>query len=180
MARDSRQDRRERVLPGRNVSGVGLGALLRAADMSFNRLLRDELARHNITFGQFQHLWQLFAADGIAQVELSRLVGIETASSTAVIEQLEKLGFIRRVRAADDRRRIVVSLTPAGWALEAPLTEAAIGVNAMARRGLRARDLNTLLQYLEQVVRNLRASTEERHACSDRSFADRSGTRRGR
>src|SRR5215207_2761736 len=80
----------------RAVPRVGLGALLRNADMAFNRVLREELARHDITFSQFQHLWQLWTSDGLAQVELSRRIGIETASSTAVIDQLEKRGLIAR------------------------------------------------------------------------------------
>src|SRR5512144_648889 len=82
----------------RDVPSVGLGALLRNADMAFNRVLREELSRHDITFSQFQHLWQLWRHDGLAQVELSRRIGIETASSTAAIDQLEKRGLIARAR----------------------------------------------------------------------------------
>jgi len=119
-----------------DVPKIGLGMLLRDANAVFNRVLREELSQHGISFSQYQHLRQLWHADGLAQVELSRRIGIETASSTAVIDQLEKLGLIRRKRDADDRRRIIVTLTPAGRALEKPLDDCAIAVNLRARDGL--------------------------------------------
>ena len=147
----------------RNVPGVGLGVLLRNAEMNFNRVLRDELARHNVTFSEFQHLWQLFGAGGndprtrsMTQAELSRRIGIRTASSTAVIDQLARRKLIRRERDPNDRRRINVSLTPAGQALEKPLTECAVAVNALARKGLSKAEIDLLADILRRVMRNLR------------------------
>ena len=103
------------------VPDIGLGMKLRDGNAAFNKALREELARHGISFSQYQHLRQLWREDGLAQVDLSRRIGIETASSTAVIDQLEKLGFIRRKRDAADRRRIIVNLTRSGRALQKPL-----------------------------------------------------------
>jgi MarR family transcriptional regulator, organic hydroperoxide resistance regulator len=147
---------RKRSPVRRAVPRVGLGALLRNADMTFNRLLREELSRHDVSFSQFQHLWQLWQSDGLAQVELSRRIGIETASSTAVIEQLEKRGLIARARDAQDRRRINVTLTPAGRALQRPLTECAAAVNTLARRGLTQAQVAMLFDVVETIIGNLR------------------------
>jgi DNA-binding MarR family transcriptional regulator len=138
------------------VPGVGLGVLLRTADTTFNRVLRDDLARFNITFSQFQHLWQLFGQDGVSQAEVSRRIGIETASSTSVIEQLESRGLIRRVRDPDDRRRIIVTLTAAGRRLEGALTESAVAVNSTAREGLSGGEIKVLFSVVERIVGNLR------------------------
>ena len=101
-------ERHDRTNASRDVPNIGLGMLLRDANAIFNKVLREELAQYEITFSQYQHLRQLWQADGLAQVELSGRIGIETASSTAVINQLEKRGFIRRKRDASDRRRIIV------------------------------------------------------------------------
>jgi DNA-binding MarR family transcriptional regulator len=157
-ARRPAPPREERLIPGRDVPGVGLGVLLRTADMIFNRTFRDELARHNLTFSQFQHLWNLFDDEVLAQVELSRRIGIETASSTAVIDQLEKRGLIRRERDLHDRRRINVSLSPAGRALEKPLTDSAAAVNALARKGLSKKEIEMLFGIVERIVHNLRGA----------------------
>src|ERR1700743_2478391 len=82
----------------RQVPAIGLGMKLREGNAVFNKALREELAPHDITFSQYQHLRQLWQEDGLAQVDLSRRIGIETASSTAVLEHLEKLGLILRNR----------------------------------------------------------------------------------
>jgi MarR family transcriptional regulator, organic hydroperoxide resistance regulator len=152
-----RKTRRQtlRLTSEREAPGVGLGVLLRNADMTFNRALRDELARHNITFSQFQHLWQLFGGADLTQVELSRRIGIEAASSTAVLDQLERRKLIRRARDANDRRRINVTLTPAGRALEPPLTDCAVRVNAIARKGFSEREIDLLFVGIQRVVKNL-------------------------
>lgn len=144
------------VTSAREMPGVGIGVLLRNADMIFNRALREELAQHDITFSQFQHLWQLFGSDGLTQIDLSQRVGIEAASSTAVIVQLEKRRLIRRARDLADRRRINVTLTPAGRALEKPLTDCAIRVNKTARRGLSKVEVDALFASVNRVIRNLR------------------------
>ncbi len=89
---------------------IGLGMLLRAADSTFNRHLRDELGAHDVTFGQFQHLRNLWVENGLTQAELSRRIGIEMASSTAILDSLEARRLITRVRNAADRRKINVFL----------------------------------------------------------------------
>jgi MarR family transcriptional regulator, organic hydroperoxide resistance regulator len=142
------------------VPAIGLGMLLRDAHMSFNRRLRGALARHDISFSQYQHLRHLWQSDGLVQTELSRRIGIETASSTAVIDQLEKRGLIRRQRDIADRRRIIVSLMPAGRALERPLDDCAIAVNRRARAGLPDAQIAGLFETMRRLIDNLRA--EER------------------
>ena len=77
---------------GRRVPAIGLGRC--GADLTFNRALREELAHHDVTFSQYQHLRQLWQEDSLAQFELSRRIGIENSSSTAAIDQLEQRGLI--------------------------------------------------------------------------------------
>jgi DNA-binding MarR family transcriptional regulator len=130
--------------------------LLRDAHMSFNRRLREALAQHAISFSQYQHLRHLWQSDGLVQTELSRRIGIETASSTAVIDQLEKRGLIRRQRDASDRRRIIVTLMPAGRALERPLDDCAIIVNRRARASLPDAQMAGLFKTMRRIIDNLR------------------------
>jgi DNA-binding MarR family transcriptional regulator len=139
------------------VPTIGLGRLLREADMIFNRALREELARHHVTFSQYQHLWQLWAEDNLAQVELSRRIGIETASSTAVMDQLERRGLIDRRRDPGDRRRMIVTLTAAGRKLERPLNGCAVVVNRRARLNISKDEIAALFDTIRKIVGNFRA-----------------------
>jgi MarR family transcriptional regulator, organic hydroperoxide resistance regulator len=145
----------------RKIPDIGLGMKLRDGNAVFNKALREELANHDITFSQYQHLRQLWHEDGLAQVELSRRIGIETASSTAVIDQLEKLGFISRKRDAGDRRRIIVHLTGAGRALEKPLDGCAVAVNLRARHGLTNAQLASLFETVGKIIENLGGKSRE-------------------
>jgi DNA-binding MarR family transcriptional regulator len=144
------------------VPRIGLGILLRTADMTFNRAFRDELAGHGITFSQFQHLFRLWENDGLTQVELSRRIGIQMASSTSVLDALERSGLIRRVRQPADRRKINVFLTPKGAALEKPLTACAARINARARRGLSVAEVTMLFGIVEKITKNLTGGTHRR------------------
>ncbi|MFG2002239.1 MarR family winged helix-turn-helix transcriptional regulator [Spirillospora sp. NPDC048911] len=45
--------------------------------------------------------------------QLAQLMGITTGGAiTAVIDRLEKAGFVRRTRDPDDRRRVIIELVP--------------------------------------------------------------------
>jgi DNA-binding MarR family transcriptional regulator len=142
---------------GRRVPSIGLGRLLREADLSFNRALKAELAHHDVTFSQYQHLWQLWKEDSLAQFELSRRIGIENSSSTAAIDQLEQRGLIQRRRDPKDRRRVIVTLTVAGQKLERPLNECAIAVNRQARSNISQEEIAALFHTVEKITANLRA-----------------------
>jgi MarR family transcriptional regulator, organic hydroperoxide resistance regulator len=130
--------------------------LLREADAAFNRYLTAQLAVHGVTFGQFQHLRNLWVEDGLTQAELSRRIGIEMASSTTILDSLESDGLITRVRNTADRRKLNVFLTPAGTALEAPLMACAADANKRASKGLSKPELAQLFSIAGQIIENFK------------------------
>jgi DNA-binding MarR family transcriptional regulator len=46
--------------------------------------------------------------------ELSRATGLSSAATTTLVDRLEAKGFVRRVRDPDDRRKVLVEMTPEG------------------------------------------------------------------
>ena len=149
---------------------TGIGMLLREADSAFNRYLTAQLAVHGVTFGQFQHLRNLWVEDGLTQGELSRRIGIEVASSTTILDSLESDGLITRVRNAADRRKMNVFLTPAGAALETPLMACAADANKRASKGLSKPELARLFSIAGQIIENFKTLR-----LRERSFASASG-----
>jgi DNA-binding MarR family transcriptional regulator len=135
---------------------TGIGMLLRDADSAFNRYLTAQLAVHGVTFGQFQHLRNLWVEDGLTQAELSRRIGIEMASSTAILDSLEAGKLITRVRNAADRRKINVFLTPAGAALEKALMACAADANKRASKGLSKAEVAHLFALAGQIIENFK------------------------
>lgn len=95
---------------------------------------------------------------GLAATELAREAGLTTGATTALIDRLERAGYVERTRDAADRRRVLVQLTPDA--------RRAIGRiwGPLAEDGLALASRYTDDQ-LELVVEYLRASREllERH-----------------
>jgi MarR family transcriptional regulator, organic hydroperoxide resistance regulator len=133
----------------------GVGKLLRRAHRSYSRKLQDRLADHGVSLAQYLHLRELWELNGITQVELSQKVGIEKASSTAVLDALEKQSLIVRVRNAQDRRKVNVYLTPAGQKIRDVLSPTAKGIAAQAVSDLSERELDILFSVLNRMIANL-------------------------
>jgi DNA-binding MarR family transcriptional regulator len=140
---------------------VGLGMLLRDADNAFNRVLRRKLAAHGISFSEFQHLRQLWDEEGLTQVELSRRIGIERASSTSVIASLLRKKLIRRSAAPSDKRKVLVYPSARGAALRDRLWPCAIETNKIAYTALNQEDRRTLFRLLHRVTGNLNKVLDE-------------------
>jgi MarR family transcriptional regulator, organic hydroperoxide resistance regulator len=94
--------------------------------------------------------------NGLTQAELSRRIGIEMASSTAILDSLEAAKLITRVRNTTDRRKINVFLTPAGAALEKALMACAADANKRASKGLTQAEVAQLFALAGQIIDNFR------------------------
>ena len=46
--------------------------------------------------------------------DIAHKMGHSTAAATGLVDRLEKLGFVERNQAADDRRKIIVRITDMG------------------------------------------------------------------
>ena len=84
-------------------------------------------------------------------------------------KSLEKSGFVRREQSTEDRRRIHVFLTPLARRLEKKLMPAVAEVNAIATRGISARDVEKLRKLLAKVGANLAEDIPETKLASDSS-----------
>jgi DNA-binding MarR family transcriptional regulator len=81
------------------------------------RRLRGALTDHGLKPRQFQTLDFLEDCGPIGQRELGDILGIHHSVLVTFLNPLEADGYISRARDAADRRRHVVSITPAGTAL---------------------------------------------------------------
>ena len=156
---------------------IGIGKLLRRAHMAFSRELRLRLAAHDISFGEFIHLEKLWYEDGLNQTEISRRVGVKTASSTTTLDRLEKRGFVRRARNGNDRRNINVFITRSGEGLRDKLLGCARTVNLMARTGLTKREVATFFDLMAKIALNLKTSDGPQPQISHAGRARRSKTK---
>jgi MarR family transcriptional regulator, 2-MHQ and catechol-resistance regulon repressor len=87
--------------------------LARASDSILARLSAHSEA-HGLTLGQFGILEALLHLGPMFQKDLGRKLLRSGGNITTVLDNLENLGFVRRERQRDDRRKILIRLTAAG------------------------------------------------------------------
>ena len=73
--------------------------------------ITHELAPYKIGRGQYIFLHVLYGKDGISQEELAHILKIDKGTTARAVEKLEKNGYIRREKNAEDKRAYDVYLT---------------------------------------------------------------------
>jgi DNA-binding MarR family transcriptional regulator len=101
---------------GRAVEELGssAGFLLARLGQEATRRLRDALTEHDLKPRQFQILDVLADRGPVGQRELGEITAIDHSILVTILNPLEADGLIERKRSDTDRRRHVVSVTPAG------------------------------------------------------------------
>ena len=136
------------------------GYLVRDAHRAFQRLLERRIAAYGVTRGQWYFLRALWNEDGLSQRELSARVGMMEPTTVIALQSMERAGLIRRVRAADDRRRSQVWLTPKARQLRRRLLTVARGITTQAEEGIDRDDLARFRRVIARMTSNLDRITE--------------------
>ena len=94
--------------------GSSAGFLLALLGQEAMRRLRDALTTHDLKPRQFQILDLLAEGGPVGQRELGETMAIDHSILVTMLNPLEADGLIERKRSGTDRRRHVVTVTPAG------------------------------------------------------------------
>ncbi len=81
---------------------------------SFLLNLSKELNKGSVSFAQFFLLGYLAKEDYLTMTDISKKMGHSTAAATGLVDRLEKLGYVQRLHASDDRRKVMVQITRKG------------------------------------------------------------------
>jgi DNA-binding MarR family transcriptional regulator len=90
------------------------GFLLRRAHQISAAVFEDACKELRLTPAQFGVLTVLQAHPGLGQSSLARALGFDKVTVLRVLRGLEARGLVTRAPAEDNRRNMVVALTPAG------------------------------------------------------------------
>ena len=104
------------------LSELPPGKLLQIAANRFRKLANDNLALHGITFEQLKILAHIARSGGSApQAGLQEIFEVRRSSVTAILQNMEKSGFLTRETSALDARVKTVRLTKKGEELNREL-----------------------------------------------------------
>lgn len=147
--------------------GVSVGYQVRMTHRALQRFLQSKIEPHGVTLGMWYFLRVLWVEDGLTQRELSRRVGTMEPTTLAAILQMEKSGFVTRVRGTTDRRRQHIHLTPKGREIGNQLLPLAVEVVQAATAGLSTREIGFFLDLLKTIQANLGARLDPAFASDD-------------
>ena len=135
--------------------GQSLGYLIRDCYRIFARRLEALISPHGVKMGQWYFLRELWERNGLTQRELSNRVGMMEPTTVVAIRGMVKGGLVRRVRDAEDRRKVRIFLTAKGADLKAQLLPCAREVNEIATQDLSADEVRQFRNLLNRIKANL-------------------------
>jgi DNA-binding MarR family transcriptional regulator len=92
--------------------------------------LAERLGRVGVTVARWRTLAVIRRLTECSMSDLSRLTGTDRTTLTRSVDQLVAAGVVDRRVPANDRRRVVLHLTPAGHELYAQCVQAMMGLNS--------------------------------------------------
>ena len=90
---------------------------LYSSSLVMTKLYKPVLAALGLTYPQYLVLLVLWESDAISVSELGTRLFLDSGTLTPLLKRMEAAGWLTRLRAVDDERRVIVSLTAAGRAL---------------------------------------------------------------
>ena len=134
---------RVRQLPSWLISAVARRA---------QRIVSEELAQEGARRQHFTVLTSLSEQGAASQAALGRRLWIDRSDLHAILNELEHDGLVARVRDEQDRRRNLVTLTPAGKAALNRLDKRIDAAQSALLEPLSMSDRRELRRLLEQLV----------------------------
>jgi len=128
-----------------------------AASRLITRAYQPFLDELGITYPQYLVLMVLWEADGLGVNEIAEKLLLQTNTVTPLLKRMEQNGLITRERSREDERKVLITLTGPGRALEekAALVPAEL-VASLGDTGMSLEEILTLKGGLERLVKKLK------------------------
>jgi DNA-binding MarR family transcriptional regulator len=131
------------------------GALIPAIARAHRAMGQKLLDGTGLRTGQELVIMLLGDSPGQSQAAITRWLGVEPPTTAKMLARLERAGFVERVRSADDRRKVLVSLTEKGRSLHERVGELWNELNGIPTAGFSESDKLELERLLLRVLENL-------------------------
>lgn len=96
---------------------IPLGRLIYMANQKKDRLLNEYLSPMDITATQFKTLSSIRCQGCLTPVELKKVLSVDLGALTRMLDRLACKGWVERLPNPNDKRGVLVRLTPDGAAI---------------------------------------------------------------
>lgn len=129
-----------------------VGHLLRRAHQRHSAIFQEHIGNAQLTPLQFAALIKLRDLGEVSQNQLGRLIAMDAATMQGVIKRLAARGLIRRRPDPNDRRRLILTLAPAGRALADGTLAAAREITRLTLEPLNPDEQRVFLGLLSRIA----------------------------
>jgi DNA-binding MarR family transcriptional regulator len=129
-----------------------VGHLLRRAHQRHCAIFQENIGAAQLTPLQFAAMVKLRDLAEVSQNQLGRLTAMDAATMQGVIKRLAVRGLIDRRPDPDDRRRLILSLSPAGEALIDSAVPDGAEISRLTLSPLSPAERRTLLDLLVRIA----------------------------
>ena len=127
--------------------------LLTTAQHTVFQYLSQRLAPYDITPSQYGILNCLWINDGTCLPrQIAELLCLETSTVSGILDRMQKKDLIDRVINPDNRREILVMITPKGEALKAPVLKIIDEVNEEVLKDFSPKETEFIRKSLRQIA----------------------------
>ncbi len=125
--------------------------------------IAQQFAAYGLTLPQYFTLFFLWNhGQPCSMNTLAELTGQDAATLTGIVDRLVKLGYVKRERGRDDRRKVYVVLQQAGQRVIEQIQDGRHENWHKSLAALGQQDLNDMLRMLETIVSAWSSYPEER------------------
>lgn len=135
--------------------GREITAALYLAFKTMQKCFFDIAQSYGLAPAQLGALKRLWKNDGMTNTELGERLFLKTSTVTALIDRMERDGFVYRKRNKEDRRVINIWLTEKGWELKDGVPDLEKIVWGKLAKRLSEEELRELIRLLDKVCEAL-------------------------
>jgi MarR family 2-MHQ and catechol resistance regulon transcriptional repressor len=130
-------------------TALHLWVILNRATESIRAHARKDIARHDLSEGEFAILETLYHKGSLTLGDVQKKVLVTSGGTTFLVDKLQKRGLVRRSPCETDRRMTWAELTPEGTKLVAKIFPAHAEVIRRALSGLGLADQRKVAALLK-------------------------------
>ncbi|MCU4180090.1 MarR family winged helix-turn-helix transcriptional regulator [Bosea sp. BH3] len=131
------------------------GFLLRQLQQRYVAMFQQLMGEDGPTPPQFAALCRLAVGTRISQNQLGRMTAMDPATIRGVVTRLEERGLVERLHDPDDKRRVLVQLSPRGRELLPGYVVRAKAITIEAVKPVEAGEVEPLLDLMRGLIGNL-------------------------
>ncbi|HYH02756.1 MAG TPA: MarR family transcriptional regulator [Bacillota bacterium] len=141
--------------------GFLISKIHQLAGRIFAKKLKDYAIEINPSQGRI--LFVLWQNDAISIRELAHKTALEKSTLTSMLDRLEEMGYVKRLPSTEDRRKILIKLTPKNQELQQLHQAVSVEMNELFYQGFTEEEIWQFEKSLSRIFANLNCfETQER------------------